>query len=134
MIGYSHSYCNLKVKENRDKISVFAHNLFRFDLLFFLKGVRTGSWRTRDISMGGENPTTINFANIGNQFVFINTIKYFQQSLAFLAKTMTEKEKEAVKIECKKFILNDQKLAKNFNECTEKTKNGSRQTYLLEKL
>ena len=84
--------------------------------------------------MGGENPTTINFANIGNQFFFINTIKYFQQSLAFLAKTMTEKEKEAVKIECKKFILNDQKLAKNFNECTEKTKNGSRQTYLLEKL
>ena len=46
---------------------------------------------------------------------------------------MTEKEKEAVKIECKKFILNDQKLAKNFNECAEKT-NGSRQTYLLEKL
>ena len=83
MIGYSHSYFNLKVKENRDKISVFAHNLFRFDLLFFLKGVRTGSWRTRDISMGGENPTTINFANIGNQFVFINTIKYFQQRLAF---------------------------------------------------
>ena len=54
--------------------------------------------------------------------------------MAFLAKTMTEKEKEAVKIEYKKFILNDQKLAKNFNESTEKTKNGSRQTYLLEKL
>ena len=111
-LGYSHSYYNLKVRENTDKISVTAHNLFRFDFFFFLKGVRTGSWRTKDISKRGKDPTNINFANIGNQVVFIDTIKYFQQSLA-------EEEKEAVKIECKKFILKNQKLVKTFNECTE---------------
>lgn len=40
IIRYSRSYCDLKVRENRDKISVIAHNLFRFDFLFFLKGIR----------------------------------------------------------------------------------------------
>ena len=81
--------------------------------------MRVGSWKTTDISIGDRNPTSINFANNDNQIVFNNKIKYFQQSLGFLAKTMTEEEKEAVKTECKKFILNDQKPAKNFNECTE---------------
>ena len=81
--------------------------------------MRAGSWRTRDISIGGRNPTDINFANIGNQIAFIDTIKYFQPSLAFLAKRMTGEEKKTIKIGCKKFILNDPKLARKFNECTE---------------
>ena len=28
IIGYSHSYCNQKLSENKSKISVIAHNLF----------------------------------------------------------------------------------------------------------
>ena len=32
---------------------------------------------------------------------------------------MTDKEKLAVKKECKKFILRDENLSKNFNACTE---------------
>ena len=32
IIGYAHSFCNLKIRESYQKtISVFAHNLFRFD-------------------------------------------------------------------------------------------------------
>ena len=34
IIGYAHSYFNLTVRENRDKISVIPHNLFI--LIFFL--------------------------------------------------------------------------------------------------
>ena len=34
IIGYSHSYCNFKVRQNREKINVVAHNLFRFDFFF----------------------------------------------------------------------------------------------------
>ena len=34
IIGYAHSYCNYKVRENQTKISVVAHNLFRFDFFF----------------------------------------------------------------------------------------------------
>ena len=44
--------------------------------------------------------------------MFIDTIKYFQQSLAVLANTVTDKEKQCVKNECKKFIIKDAKLNK----------------------
>ena len=55
--------------------------------------MRVGSWRARDISLGGKNPTDTNFANIGNQVAFINTIKYFQQCLGALASTITDEER-----------------------------------------
>ena len=84
-IGYVHSYCNLKVRKYRDNISVIANNLFHFDSFFYMKDMRVGTWRTRDISIGGKNFTDINFANIRNQVAFIDTTKYFQQSLAVLA-------------------------------------------------
>ena len=62
--------------------------------------MRAGTWRTRDISIGGKNFTDINFANIGNLVAFIDTIKYFQHSLTDLANTITDKERERVKNEC----------------------------------
>ena len=118
ILGYSHSYCNLNVRKNRDKVSVTASNLFRFDF-FFLKGIRAGSWRTRDISIGGKNAADINFTNIVSQVNFTDTIKYFQQSLGVLASTMSNEERAAVKRECKKFIPKDEALSKKFNLCSE---------------
>ena len=47
--------------------------------------------------------------------VFIDTIKYFQQSLATLANTINDKEELAVKNECKTFILKDESLSRKFN-------------------
>ena len=38
--------------------------------------------------------TNINFANIGSQVKFIDTMKYFQVSLAKIASTTTEEEKK----------------------------------------
>ena len=39
--GYAHDFCNRKLKGlNNQPISVFAHNLFRFDFFFLLKGLR----------------------------------------------------------------------------------------------
>ena len=66
VIGYAHSFCNKSVKENKTKITAVAYNLFRFGF-FLLKGLRTGVWGTRNICIGGKNPTNISFANIGNQ-------------------------------------------------------------------
>ena len=43
-----------------------------------MKGTRASVWKIRDITIGGKNPTDINFASIGNQVQVINTIKYFQ--------------------------------------------------------
>ena len=82
--GYVHSFYNWKVRENKCKVTVVAHNLFRFDFFFLWKGLRAGVWRRIDISIGGKNPTDVIFASIGNQVMFLDTIKYFQQSLEAL--------------------------------------------------
>ena len=83
-----------------------------------MKGLRSGVWRTRDITIGGKNPTSINFASIGNQIQFIDTIKYFQQSLRGLASRLTDKEREGIYRECEKFLLSDSVLSKRFISCT----------------
>ena len=79
--SYSHSYCNQKVTENHFKIPVVTHNLFRLELFFLLKGLRAGVWRRKDIKIGGKNAADVNFASIRNQIQFLDTIKYFQESL-----------------------------------------------------
>ena len=35
VVGYAHSFYNFKVRENKNQISVVAHNLFGFDFFFF---------------------------------------------------------------------------------------------------
>ena len=54
IFGYSHTFCNVKVRENYYKIPVVAHNLFRFDFFFMIKGLRARVWKTRDIGIGGK--------------------------------------------------------------------------------
>lgn len=110
VIGYAHSYCNFKVRENKPKITVVAYNIFRMDFFFLMKGLRAGVRRTRDICIGGKSPTDINFTNIGKQITFLNKIKYFQQSLGALANSLTDSEKSAIKRECEKFIKKDENL------------------------
>ena len=83
----------------------------------FLKSLRLRSWRTRDISIGGTNLVNINFANIANQIKFLDTYKYYQQSLSVLASTMTDEKRPNIKKECKKFIESDSKLNFKFQEC-----------------
>ena len=79
ILGYAHMFCDEKVRENYYRIPVYAHNLFRFDFFFLLKGLRAGVWRTRDIVIGGKNPTYINFAGIGNQVQFIVQLNIFSK-------------------------------------------------------
>ena len=54
-------------------------------------------WETTDINIKAKSTSNLNFATIGNQIRFIDTIKYFQQSLANLAGSMDEAEKQDVK-------------------------------------
>ena len=79
-----------------------------------IKGLRAGVWKTRDVVIRGKNPTDINFAHIGNQVQFIDTIKYFQQSLAALAGSLTSSEKAEISKACENYLLNDPKLSKKF--------------------
>ena len=73
---------------------MIAHNLFGFDLKKKKKkGLRLGAWRTTNLAIGGEHLTSVNYANIADQVKFIDTIKYFQQSLSTLASSMSDGEK-----------------------------------------
>ena len=104
IIGHAHEYCNFKVRENYYTIPAIAHNQFRFDFFLFLKGLRPSVWETTDINISGKNPTSINFAIIQNQVRFIDTVKYYQQSLANLASSMTNIERANIRKNCRRFL------------------------------
>ena len=117
VIGNVHSFCNLKVREHKNQISVIAHNLFGFDFFFFLKGLWLGGWRTTNLSIGGKNLSNINLASISDQVKFIDTYKYYQQSLSVLASTMNDQKRLSVRKECEKVIIKDPKLRLKFQAC-----------------
>ena len=50
--------------------------------------------------------------------MFIDTIKYFQQSLGKLASSLTDNEQLAIWTECTKFIKKYENLSKKLNSCT----------------
>ena len=55
-------------------------------------------------AIGGKNSTDVNFAIIRNQVRFIDTVKYFPQSLGSLADSMTDIERKNVRKICRKFL------------------------------
>ena len=79
-----------------------------------MKGLRASVWKTRDITIRGKNPTDINFASIGNQVQFIDTIKYFQQSLGGLAGSLTSSEKTEIRRQSHLFLVSNPKRHKHF--------------------
>ena len=86
----------MKLKENQNSFSSIAHNFFGFNIFFLIKGVRFLVWQTRDVNIGGSGLTNINFANIGSQVKFIDTMKYYQTSLGKFASIIDEIEKKNV--------------------------------------
>ena len=97
ILKYVHDFCNWRVRENKTKFVIFAHNFLVLNMFFLLKGYRATTWYTKDINIGGTDLTNINFANIGSETKFINTLKYYQKSLGQLAGTLPVDEKLAVK-------------------------------------
>ena len=55
---------------------------------FLVKGIRLSVWKSRDLSTGGSNVTNVNYVNIGDQVKFVQTLKYYKQSLAVLSATI----------------------------------------------
>ena len=62
-----------------------------------MKGVRLCIWRTKNFNIGGKSINDINYANISDQIKFIDTIKYYQESLASLAKNAELNDKGNMK-------------------------------------
>ena len=65
----------------RNQFSCIAHNFFEFDMFFLFKGIQLLVWGTKDLNIGGSGRTNINFASLGSQVKFIDTMKYL--SFAF---------------------------------------------------
>ena len=113
--GYTHDFCNLTVRENYDVVPCIAHNFFKFDMFFLLKGIRLSVWRTDDINIGGSNMVDISYAQIDN-FKFIDSIKYYQTSLSKLSETMSEQEKSGVERLTRQFLATHSYFSTIWNE------------------
>ena len=97
ILGYMHDFCNLRVKEKIFQIPVIAHIVFGFNLYYFIKGYVASGWCSKELKIGGNNLTHINFSNITGEIKFIYNLKHYQKSLAELASTLSDEEKMAVK-------------------------------------
>ena len=95
--GYSHDVCNWKVRENQLFVPLIGHNFLGFDIYYMVKGYRSVTWGTKEFHMGGINLTNVNFANISSQVKIIETLKYYQTSLANISSTANEIEKRNIK-------------------------------------
>ena len=98
IIGYAHDFYNKKVIElEKPEIPCIAHDLFGFDFWFFMKGFSTTSWCSVQLSAGGTNLTNLNFSNLKSETKFIDSLKYYQRSLAELTSSMDTVETENAK-------------------------------------
>ena len=71
-----------------------------------MKGFSTTSWCSKELSAAGTNLTNLNFSNLKGYIKFIDSLKYYQRSLAELTSSMDIKEIEKVKIEMNSFLKN----------------------------
>ena len=104
IFGYSHDFCNWKVRENKTVVPLIGHNFLGFDIFYMVKGFRSSVWGTNDLNMGGTNLTNVNFASVGKQVKIIDTLKYYQTSLSALTSTADEKEKAEIRKSVLKFL------------------------------
>ena len=107
IFGYTHDFCNKRVVELQNpEIPCIAHNLFGFDFWFFMKGYSTTAWQSKNLNCGGVNLTNLNFASISGERKFIDSLKYYQRSLAELTSSMDKIEIEMSKKSMIKFLTN----------------------------
>ena len=97
ILRYTHDFCNLRVKENIFQIPVIARNLVGFDLYYFIKRFVAYAWCSKELKIGGNNLTHINFSNITGDLKFIDSLKYYQKRFTELASTLSDEEKMALK-------------------------------------
>ena len=107
IVGYTHDFWNKKVWENHSLIPVFPHNLLSSDFFIVVNSKRLSVWRTKQLSVGGTNLTNVQYASIGTQVKFIDTSKYYQESLSSLTKNANDVEKKNTRQSCRRFIENN---------------------------
>ena len=105
ILGYSHDFCNTSVIEKtRSEIPFVAHNFFGFDIFYYLKTYIASAWCSKKINIGGTNLTHVNYGIIDNEIKLIDSLKYYQKSLADLSSTLTPEEKRTAEKVTKQFF------------------------------
>lgn len=83
--------------------SCVFHNGFRFDMTFLTKVIWLSLWKMQEVSLLGSSLTELKSYTLGRHRKFIDSVKYYQQSLAKLAKSANEDEKKRIV----RFFLDD---------------------------
>ena len=97
ILGYAHDFCNTTVIEKtKAEIPVIAQNVFGFDVFYFVKTFTATSSCSKKLNIGGTNLTHVNYGVLDNEIKLIDSMKYYQKSLAALSSTLTQHEKEKV--------------------------------------
>ena len=105
ILGYAHDFFNtIVIGKTTPEIPFIAHNLFGFDLYYLIKGYIVSAWRSKSLNIGGTNLTQINFGNIAGEIKLIDTLKFYQKSLADLASTLSNEEKISAKKLTERFL------------------------------
>ena len=70
---------------------------FGFDLYYSIKSYIGSAWCSKQLNIGGNNLTQINFSNITGEIKFIDSLKYYQKSLSEFASTISDVERAAIR-------------------------------------
>ena len=76
-------------------------------------------WRTKQLNIVGKNLTNVQYATIGDKVKFIDTMKYYPQSLASAALSTNKLEKSIIRESCQKIF---EKKFKSFESLTNENK------------
>ena len=49
--GYTHDFCNWKIRENKVFVPLIGHNFLGFDIYYMVKGYRSSVWGMKDFRM-----------------------------------------------------------------------------------
>ena len=83
--GYSHDFINTALIEKTKPDDPFtAHDLFGFDLYYFIKAYIALAWCFKSLNIGGTNLTQVNFGDIASEVKLIDTLKFYQKILMIL--------------------------------------------------
>ena len=77
MYGYSHDFCNWRVRESQSLFSFIVHNYFDFGFCFMLRVFRVFGLGTNEINIGKNGLSQVNFADLYFQMKIVITIEYF---------------------------------------------------------
>ena len=77
IFGYVHDFCNSTyIERSTPEISFVAHNLFDFDLFYFMKAYIASAWCSKALNIGGINLTQENYGKISDEFRLIDSLKF----------------------------------------------------------